>query len=214
MLIALAVIFSAAPLPHLMGQSSTPKPSSAELDSLSVRLVDLEIEEARCELQSQTLWRRLLPRVTVTASMGISELTFQEDPGALIYPKDAYRVTLSLSLNPLFDPTPGQKAHLRLDRLRTQRELLVRRLREDSERDWHELKRSLERGQDELRVQERLNRYYLLKFEQGHLEYPTLARSELELLILRQKVTTFRELLGSRSKPDHNASSVQTGEPP
>jgi outer membrane protein TolC len=195
-LIALVLISSAASPPLSPGQippAAYPVEGEAvTIDSPSLRLLEIDIEEARSELDATSLWRRLIPSVRLSASVGISELYFQDDPSALVFPNDSYRITMALSLNEVFDNGPYRRALFRLERLRTQREILRRRLHDEAAKERTEGLHALRETESELRVQERIARFYRMRFEQGDLEYPTLARAELEVLTLRQRLHTLR----------------------
>ena len=215
MLIALWVVSSAASPPVSHAQDLTehdpPRAQAEAIDSLAVRLLEIDLEQARCEAEAASFWRRLIPSVRLSASLGVSELSFRDEPGAIVLPSDAYRITLSLSLNEIFNPERRRKALLQLERLATQRDILRRRqlAREVAEAlQRADLRRTIEENEAELLLYERIARFYQMRFEQGEVEYPLVARAELDLLTLRARLDGLRMGLQARTLPDAERAPI------
>ena len=215
MLIALWVVSSAASPPPSPAQDSSthdrPRAEAEALDSCAVHLLEIDLEQARCEADAASFLRRLIPSVRLSASLGVAELSFRDEPGAIVLPRDAYRITLSLSLNEIFNEERRRKALLQLERLTTQREILRRRqlAREVAEAlQRADLRRTIEEKEAELLLHERIARYYQMRFEQGEVEYPLAARAELDLLTLRARLHGLRMRLQARTIPDAECAPI------
>lgn len=207
-LILLVALCAAAPPPSCRSaelQERT-RESTSSTDSLELRLLDLEIEEARREADRLTFWRRLIPRIQLSASLGVAELAFQNDPGTLILPNDAYRLTLSLSLSEVLDGGPYQKAGFRVARLEIERELLQARQtarHRAEEAQAEELRQKVKAAEAELVLRERLARFCRMRFDQGRVEFPVAEKAMLEALHLRENLRALKaRLLDLQAVPD------------
>src|SRR5258708_7421271 len=76
-------------------------------DSLQLRLLDIESKKLRYESERSDVWHRLIPSVTLTASAGWKDLIMLDpaSPVPAFIPKDAYRITVGLSLSGILDDT-------------------------------------------------------------------------------------------------------------
>ena len=175
-------------IPPIVPSDQIPASSSMSLqDSLEVNLLDIEIRKARQAIHQTNIWHRLLPRVSVTASVSAREILWVDpttsEPAML--PRDAYRLTFTLSLSDLLDDSKHAMAELELERLEAARarlldrqekalRLLARRVRASEE----------EAGMaaEELRLTERIVNYRQLLFDQGKLQFDVLMRSRLDLI--------------------------------
>lgn len=202
-LIVFLMIASAAHPPQSQTQDLTSEETpNSQGDSLALRLIEIDIEEARREAEATGLWHRLIPSVHLSASVGVSEIYFQDDPAAVILPRDAYRITFSLSLEKIFDTAEHEKAIYRIQRLETQHQLLRRRLAEEAQaRRFHleELRRSLQTTRAELGLQRRIARFYRMRFDQGEVDYPTRARAELAVIALGLRLRSLQARISEAS---------------
>lgn len=157
------------------------------LDSLELHLLDIEIEKAQERLKETKFWKRLIPQVHISASLGLRDVVFI-DPTTFtpyIIPRDAYRLTISLSLTGIFDFSKQSLAQLELERLSTERSLRLLKLAESRkilEQQLSALQQNLVIAQEAIRIIEDLVRFNQLRFEQGKIEFDTLMRTKLELL--------------------------------
>jgi hypothetical protein len=156
-------------------------------DSLELHLLDLDIDRTRETLLQNNLSHRLVPRISLSASIGAKDLVFV-DPSTsqpFVLPQDAYRLTLSFSLTDLLDGSKHTQTALQLERLQCMRailnlrqekarQLLVRRLWENEK----EIGMALE----EHRTTEKIVNYRQLLFDQGKIHFDVLMRSKLDLI--------------------------------
>lgn len=157
------------------------------LDSFELHLLDIEIEKAQERLKETSLWKRLIPQVHISASLGLRDVVFI-DPTTFtpyIIPRDAYRLTISLSLSGIFDFSKQSLAQLELERLSTERSLRLLKLAESRKflaQQLTALQEQLGILQEEIGIVQELFRFNQLRFEQGKIEFDTLMRTKLELL--------------------------------
>jgi hypothetical protein len=167
--------------------------ADVDFDSLELRLLDIEIEKAQARVSETSLWKRLIPEIHVSGSFGIHDVVFV-DPTTFtpfILPRDAYRLTISLSLSGIFDFSKHSLAQLELERLSTERSLRLLSLAESRkilEQQLSALQQNLVIAQEEIRIIEDLVRFNQLRFEQGKIEFDTLMRTKLELLNARKAI--------------------------
>ncbi|MCX6132609.1 MAG: TolC family protein [Ignavibacteriales bacterium] len=163
------------------------------MDSLELCILRLDIKKAEEKVNETSFWRRLIPQVHLSASLGMHDLMFI-DPTSFtpyILPRDAYRLTLSISLNEVFLSPTHVQAIIDLERLkaalslRTIQNIHVRRLLEQQLAALQEQSESLEK---ELSIVEELLQFNELRFQQGRIEYDALARTKLELLSLQRSI--------------------------
>ncbi len=83
----------------------------------TVQLAIPELRKAEATAGETTFWRRLLPRIQLSATLGTRDLLFSES-GTLVLPTDSYRMTISLSLSELLDGTPHDVALLNVEEAR------------------------------------------------------------------------------------------------
>lgn len=165
--------------------------SSPGLDSLYRHLALLEIAKARSLVESSGFWHRLIPRVSLGGSLGIRDLAFQDAGGALIIPKDSYRLTFELSLSALLDGSDRTRAELHLAETETRFSLLIRRQSLALlalERKRKELSEELTALREELSVRGSAVAYQELLFAQGRADFHALAGAKIELIRLRHTV--------------------------
>jgi hypothetical protein len=165
--------------------------SSPGLDSLYRRVALIEIEKARSLVESSGFWHRLIPGVSLGGSLGLRGLAFQDAGGAVIIPKDSYRVTFELSLSALLDGSDHMRAELHLAETETRVGILIRRQSLALlalERKRKELSEELTALREELSVRGSAVAYQELLFSQGRADFHALAGARIELIRLRHSV--------------------------
>lgn len=170
---------------------------SPSLDSLELRLLELEIKRQEENVAETSFWRRLIPRIHFSASFGMHDLMFI-DPASFtpyILPRDAYRLTVSLSLNDVLISSAHTQAILELEKLRET--LSIRRIQHARERRLFQQQLTasrieLESLEKELGIVQGLLRFNQLRFEQGKIEFDALASTKLELLSLQRSIQRVR----------------------
>ena len=163
------------------------------IDSLQLHLQELRIEEAQLQLKQTDFWHRLLPQVHLSASIGMRDILFIDPSYNIlsVLPKDAYRITFTLSLSDLFDFSKHQVAELKLMGLRADFE----RLRQQQQASQKKLQRELSGLEslnvltsDELRMKEGVLKFDDLRFQQGKIQYDALIRSKLDVLNMKKTI--------------------------
>jgi hypothetical protein len=160
-------------------------------DSLSIMLLDIEIEKARVQADQTDFWHRLIPEVRFAASIGVRDVVFI-DPSAYVpyvWPTDAYRISGSISLSDLFNTNKHTLANLELQKLRARRLLLLERSRKTTTilaAKKRALQSELSLTEEEIGLLRRLAQYTDLLFQQGETKYDALVRSQLQLLNARK----------------------------
>lgn len=165
--------------------------SSPGLDSLYRRLASLEVEKAREEVASSNFWHRLIPQVSMGGGVGIRDLAFQDAGGALLLPKDSYRLTIGISLSSLLEGSEHMRAEFRLAETETRYSILIRRqslARLALERKKKEFSGELTALREELSVRGSAVACQELLFAQGRVEYHAVAGARIELIRLRHAV--------------------------
>ena len=186
--------------------------SSPGLDSLYRRLASLEVEKAREEVASSNFWHRLIPQVSLGGGVGIRDLAFQDAGGALLLPKDSYRLTFGISLSSLLDGSEHMRAELRLAETETRYFILIRRqsvARLALERKKMEFSGELTALREELSLRGSAVAYQELLFAQGRADFHALAGARIEVIRLRQaaaalemKVKDLEKRLGGEEPPE------------
>lgn len=155
-------------------------------DNLDLSLLEIEIQKAEEQVSASSFLRRILPQIHLSASFGVHDLVFV-DPATFvpyIIPKDAYRLTVSLSLNELLNSSRHTQASFELQKLKT--EYVQRTLRQSQSRKTLEhqllaLQQELDKLDEEKTMIEQLLRFNELRFRQGKIEFDGLMRTKLEL---------------------------------
>ena len=156
------------------------------LDSLDLALLQIEIARAEETVDATSFWSRIIPQIHFSASFGLHDMMFV-DPTTYtpyILPRDAYRLTINLSLNEALSSPRHTQAILDLQKLRT--ELLQRTIQKLHARK--SLEEQLTALQDEAAMLEKemsfiqeLLHFNELRFQQGKIEFDALTRTKLEL---------------------------------
>jgi outer membrane protein TolC len=159
---------------------------SLQLDSLEIEMLRIEIAKAEETVSSTIFWNRITPQIHFSGSFGMHDLMFIDPTSYTPYilPRDAYRMTVSLSLNEVLTSPRHTQAILDLHKLRM--ELSLRRIQQLNSRKL--LEQQLLDLQDQAALVEReisyteeLLHFNELRFQQGKIEFDALTRSKLEL---------------------------------
>ena len=167
------------------------------LDTLELRILEVEIRKWEAKVEETGFWRRLLPQIHFSASYGMHDLMFI-DPASFtsyILPRDAYRLTVSFSLNDVLMSSAHTQAIFELEKLRET--LSIRRIQYAQEdrllnQQLSALHDQLESLEKELAIVQELLRFNQLRFEQGKIEFDALARTKLELQGLQRSIQSVR----------------------
>ena len=179
----------------LRGQPAAGQPVTKQVDfvpasvndSLALQLLDIAIAKAEVEACAADFWHRLIPSVSVSATIGVRQLAFI-DPATstpYIFPKDSYRLTVSLSLTEIISSTQHEQALLTLDRLHTERAAMEQNQRKDNERrvgEQNALLQEIQFLREEMSLLKQHLAYVELLFEQGKTDFAALIRAKLQLL--------------------------------
>jgi len=183
--------------------------SGLSADSLSLSALESDIGQAELEVIQTNLLHRLIPQIHLSGNIGIKDIFFI-DPSSMFLsflPKDAYRLTMTLSITDIMDGSGHRRAEFRLARLRA--ELARHRLLSQSvQSELHRELASLEviAGMDSaaLSMKEEVLRFDDIRFAHGKIEYDDLVRVRLELLTakknlhqLKRRMCEIRLKLGS-----------------
>jgi hypothetical protein len=164
--------------------SVSPALAQGTLDSLRLELARLEINRSAARVSSTGFWHRLIPKLQVGATFGVRELVFPDLAGALVLPKDSYRLSISYALADIVDGSQNEAAQFQY------REAVLK---------YHLLEESLARArlsaveelgllQDELLIARSLLIFHTMEFEEGKGEYPALANARLEVMRLEKAI--------------------------
>lgn len=180
-------------VPVLSPETATAPTGSSPIDSLELVLLDIEIQKAEERASETTFWKRIIPQVHVSASFGVRDVVFI-DPTTFtpfILPRDAYRVTVSLSLNEILNFSKHSVAELELEKLLIERSYRILRKthwRKSLEQQLIAVQQQFESLQEEMSIVQELLRFNQLRFEQGKIEFDTLMRTKLELLSVQKAI--------------------------
>ena len=156
------------------------------LDSLDLALLQIEIAQAEETVDATSFWRRIIPQIHFSASFGLHDMMFV-DPTTYtpyILPRDAYRLTINLSLNEALSSPRHTQAILDLERLRTelaQRTIQKRHARKSLEEQLTALQVQAALLEKEMSFIQELLHFNELRFQQGKIEFDALTRTKLEL---------------------------------
>ncbi len=177
-------------------------------DSLDIRLLQIEIAKAEARVNESSIWTRIIPQVHISASFGMHDIMFVDPTTFTTYilPRDAYRLSVSLSLNDLFSSTKHTQAILELEQLRAEESrLTIKQLQSHKslEQQLIALQDQADLLDKELSFIKELLHFNELRFQQGKIEFDALIHSKLELnsamrsimhihqqqVLIRQKLT-------------------------
>jgi outer membrane protein TolC len=157
-----------------------------QLDSLEIEMLRIEIAKAEETVNATSFWRRILPQIHLSASFGMHDIMFIDPTSYTTYllPRDAYRITISLSLNEVLTSTRHAQACLDLQKLgaeyslRSIQRINSRKALEEQLLAIQDQSASLE---NESRIILELLRFNEMRFQQGKIEFDALMRTKLEL---------------------------------
>ena len=167
------------------------------IDNLQLQQIEIDIQKAEEQVSQTNFFHRLIPNMSISASYGIGNLLFIDPSSTATYvmPKDAYRLSLNLSLSELFFSSKHSDAVLQLSRLQTEYQHM-KYLQEATQialrlelQDIGEKLKSLEK---QLSMIEDLIHFNELRFEQGKIEYDALLRTKIELLSLQTNINNIK----------------------
>jgi Outer membrane efflux protein len=172
-------------------------------DSIEREILQLDIARAELEVSSSDVWHRLVPRVSISASLGVRDLLFLDPsgPSPYVIPKDSYRLNVSLSISDVLDFPKHARAQVELDmaKARFRKFNADRAAALEAERRRHESARGeLALFHEELALIQRLVRYNELLFENGKIEFDVLARSRLQLIGVRKNMLRLQATMSGR----------------
>ena len=167
------------------------------LDSLQSRLLGLEVGKAELVAEKSDFWHRIIPRVTFSASLGVSDIVFSQtaEPLSYIIPKDAYRLTISLSLSEIMNTADHEIALLERERRGAEHSALLLRQQNERERRTRRasaLREELSMLEEELTILERIAAFDRILFEEGKIKFDAYARSQLQIIAARGKIVRLR----------------------
>ena len=167
------------------------------IDSLEIHKLEIDIQKADEQATQTNIFHRLIPNISISASYGIGNLLFIDPSSYTTYvlPKDAYRLSLNLSISELFFSSKHSDAILQLSRLQTEYQHM-KYLQEATQialrlelQDIGEKLKSLEK---QLSMIQDLIHFNELRFEQGKIEYDALLRTKIELLSLQTNINNLK----------------------
>jgi hypothetical protein len=175
-----------------------------EQDSLQLQLSSLDVEKAEAMVCKTDFWHRLIPRITFSASLGMKDIVFLDTQSSApyIFPRDAYRLTMSFSLSEIMNRSDHELAMIEKERRSAEHSILL--LRQKSQRQnllrrASALREEISMAEEESHLQERILAYNRILFERGEIKFDALARSELQCLLAKEKLIRLKYDLQSVS---------------
>jgi len=160
-------------------------------DSAARQIAVLAVAKADAEAAATSFLRRLVPSITIGGTIGLHDLMFPETGGVVVFPKDSYRITATLSLSGLLDGSKHALALLAREEAEARRARLI--LNQDAARA--ELRRKAVRIraeltalEEELVVWRSLAAYQEILFTQGRADFHAVARTRVDGIHLRGAV--------------------------
>jgi hypothetical protein len=172
------------------------------LDRFDIRLLQIEIAKAELRVNETNIWTRIIPQVHISASFGMHDIMFV-DPTTFtsyILPRDAYRLSVSVSLNDVLSSCKHTQALLELEQLRTEetrRTMKQLQSRKSLEQQLLALRDQAALLDKELALIKELLHFNELRFQQGKIEFDALTRTRLELLGVEKALRKTRLQLSS-----------------
>jgi outer membrane protein TolC len=167
------------------------------LDSLELHQLEINLEKAQAEVTQTNFLHRLLPDIHVSAGYGIGNLVFIDPNSIITYniPKDAYRLTLTLSLSELLYSVKHSQALFQQKILLAEyqhKKLLQLSTRQTLQQEVLSVESKIQSLETEASMIRDLIHFNELRFEQGKIEYDVLIRTKLELLSLQTNINTLK----------------------
>ncbi|MBI5021784.1 MAG: hypothetical protein HZB59_10120 [Ignavibacteriales bacterium] len=163
------------------------------VDSLDMKLLEIEISKADLQVRQTNFWHRIVPQIHVSASLGMKDIIFVNPTNFVPYilPKDAYRLSISISINEILDFDKHTNVELELEQLHTRYNRLKKQ--QSNERSILilqsiELDSLCAMAKDELKLKEDILKFKTLCFQQGKIEFDEFLKSQLDLLSVRKSL--------------------------
>ena len=190
--------------------SNDSEPNTSLVDSLRLRSLDIELEQARLEAVQTDFIHRLIPQVHLSASVGFKDMLFIDPSYSVlsVLPNDAYRLNLSLSLSDLFDFSKHRTAELKCERLQADIARIRQQLQESQSgllRELSELEALATLDSTVLALKEDVLNFNGLRFQQGKIEYDVLIRSKLDVLSAKRGVSQLNQRINDLRLKLHKA---------
>jgi hypothetical protein len=163
------------------------------LDSIALYQKFLEIKKAEETANQTNIFHRMMPSVSISASYGIGNLLFIDPTTTAIYniPKDAYRLSVSLSLSDLFKSHLHEQALLQIQSLQMEYQHM-KYLQQASQLAVHlelmDVEYKLQSLDKQATMMEDLRHFNELRFEQGKIEYDVLLHSKIEVMNIQSVI--------------------------
>jgi len=167
-------------------------------DSAEARIAVLAVAKADAEAAATSFLRRLVPSVTIGGTIGLHDLMFPETGGVVVFPKDSYRITATLSLSGLLDGSKHALALIAREEAEARLALLIRKqesAREALRRKALQVRAELSALEEELLVWRSLAAYQEVLFTQGRVDFRAVARARVDGIRLRGAVARASVLL-------------------
>jgi len=167
-------------------------------DSAERRIAAIAVAKADAEAAATSLLRRLIPSVTIGGTLGLHDLIFPETGGVVVFPKDSYRISATLSLSGLLDGSKHALALIARDEAEARLELLLRKqeaARAALRRKAIQLRAELTALEEELVVWRSLAAFQEVLFTQGRADFRAVARARVDGIRLRGAVTRASAML-------------------
>ena len=167
------------------------------LDSLELHKLEIDIQKGEDQVSQTNFFHRLIPQISISASYGIGNLLFIDPSSNATYimPKDAYRLSLNLSLSELFFSSKHSDAILQLSSLQTEYQHM-KYLQEATQialrLELLDIGDKLQSLEKQLSMIQDLIHFNELRFEQGKIEYDALIRTKLEMLSLQSNINALK----------------------
>lgn len=157
------------------------------VDTVSIELARLELARAEVNAGETGFWQKLIPKVQIGGTIGIREVAFHDPGGALLFPKDSYRLSFSLSISDLLDGSKHdlalidvRKAELTLQTALANQSQAHQALRKKAVAFLEEL--TLQR--EEMKMVISLAAYLEILFRQGKVDYRSVAGARISMVRL------------------------------
>lgn len=168
----------------------TTSPAAGQ-DSLRVRVLSHEIEQAEVRVAATSFWRRAMPTIHLSASFGMKDALIYDSATSMLYPRDSYRLTIGFPLHELFRSEQHQEAAIRLRRLRDEKEMAEKELAKTRQQKLDRAAgayREITILTAELHLLREIVRYNEALFQQGRVTFDVLARAKLQVLQTERQI--------------------------
>jgi outer membrane protein TolC len=164
--------------------------SSQAQDQEAAARIKGEIRLAEYRIQASSVWMRLRPTVSFSASVGVTNALIYEPTTTILLPRDSYRLTLSIPISEIW-MDGNEEAVLRKENLVAELQSLRDKEREQMEvknRKMRELERELKILKSEYALLQDVVRYSEFLYSNGTLQFDALARARLQALGVERQI--------------------------